>query len=50
MTNLTERKLPAHIEQQLRALGVIPTNADEHKDRRFQPVDQWWKRGEECPH
>ena len=50
MTNLVERKIPAHIEKQLRALGVIPPLEPEYKDRRFEPVDQWWKRGEECPH
>lgn len=50
MTNLVERKIPAHIEQQLRALGVIPPLDHEYKDTRFQPIDQWWKRGEDCPH
>lgn len=50
MTNLVERKIPAHIEKQLRALGIIPPLEPEYKDRRFEPVDQWWKRGEECPH
>lgn len=47
---LTERVIPKHIERQLRELGLIPPLDDTPKDTRFQPVDQWWKRGEECPH
>lgn len=50
MTNLIERELPKDIERKLRALGIIVPHSDDHKDPRFQPIDQWWKRGEECPH
>lgn len=50
MTNLIERELPKDVERKLRALGLIVPQSDEPKDPRFQPVDQWWKRGEDCPH
>lgn len=50
MTNLIERELPKDVERKLRALGLIVPHSDDHKDPRFQPIDQWWKRGEECPH
>lgn len=37
-------------EQALREIGVIEKPKPKPEAVKREPVDQWWKRGEECPH
>jgi len=41
--------IPDHMHRELDALGVrMPPRVV--APREHPPIDQWWKRGEECPH
>jgi hypothetical protein len=44
--------LPLHIARELDTFGVRVTATPKRPEDLppVQEVDQWWKRGEECPH
>lgn len=42
--------IPDHLHRALDELGVRMPPRVIPKRQLPPPVDQWWKRGEECPH
>jgi len=42
--------IPDHLHRELDALGVRMPTRFIPKRKPTPPVDQWWKRNEECPH